>query len=182
MRPLILIAPLLASGCALFTGQPEGNWLLTLTETASVCDGVPADDLDEPTQGLGTTYRLNDGTFVLETGGVMLLGDASREGFNLSQRDETRLTDGTDCTLYSEGTNVTLRGSWGDDLMLQGNGSSEFWERAEACYGITNESVCTYEFRLEGILLNSTSQDHVVDGITGSSIFSGLGGGGGGYF
>lgn len=186
MRALILL-PLLTGGCALFTGQPEGNWLFTATELSAVCDGVAADDLQEPWQTLGTTYRLatdldEDGDYILQISGLNLQGTASRDGFNLSTRDETRLTDGEDCPSYSEGTMVTVRGTWGDDLTFQGTGSSETWKRADDCYGLTVDHVCDYEFRLQGVLLNSSARDHLTEGVSSSGVFAALGGGGGGYF
>ena len=52
--PLLMV---LFSGCAVLSGKPEGDWLLTIDQSASMCDGQAATDLDEPFHATGTTDR-----------------------------------------------------------------------------------------------------------------------------
>lgn len=159
MRNLPLMMVLL-SGCAALTGKPEGDWLLTIDQTASMCDGQADTDLDEPFQATGTTMQLQDGTFVFMVGGATLTGEATREGFTLTSVDKATYSDPT-CTSYEESTIVSFKGSFGEDLAMGGRLEVKTGETATDCYGQNTSSSCTTAYNIQGILLESTRQDHL---------------------
>lgn len=155
--PLLMV---LFSGCAVLSGKPEGDWLLTIDQSASMCDGQAATDLDEPFQATGTTMQLQDGTYVFMVGGVMLSGEATRESFDLTQVDKSTYSDPT-CTSYEESTIVSFKGSFGDDLAMGGRLEVKTSETATDCYGQNTTTSCTDAYNVQGILLESTRQDHL---------------------
>lgn len=164
--PLVLLC---VTGCAKLTGKPEGDWLLTITPRSEVCDGESEPDLAGASQSTGATWILRDGTYVFGLEGLVLKGEATREGFTLSYEQGTNYSD-PDCTSYVESTEATFTGSFGDDLAMGGSLEVRATEAATDCYGQNVESTCTYRYNIQGILLQSTRQDHL----------NATGGGGGG--
>ncbi|MCB9766178.1 MAG: hypothetical protein H6739_40760 [Alphaproteobacteria bacterium] len=182
MRAALLLS-LALPGCALFSsGQPEGNWLVTITQTSYVCDGEDIDIPTEPWQMIITSYRAADGAYVMNVDGVLLTGTGDGDGFNVSYRDTVRYSD-PECAEQTETGSLTLRGRWGDDTSFSGQAISEYNEAMSDCYGITDETGCTDTYEATGVLLSSTSKDHVVEGVGGRSLIGSLPGasGGGGY-
>lgn len=160
MRTQLLILTLLLPSCAQLTGKPEGNWLITIDQSSAMCNGEAATDLDEPYQATATTYVLQDGTFVFSLGSLMLTGEATREGFTLDLEQATNYTDPS-CVSYVESSSARFNGSFGDDMAMSGRLEVRNLEKATDCYNQNTEDSCTYAYSVSGILLQSTSQDHL---------------------
>lgn len=162
MRALPLFV-LVLNGCAALSGKPEGDWLLTIDQKSEVCNGEEATDLQEPMQSYGVTWQLRDGTYVFAVEGLLLKGEATREGFTLRSVRGTDYSD-PDCTSYAENSTTTFTGSFGEDLAMGGSLELKISESATDCYGQNVESSCTYRYNIAGILLQSTRQDHLNGG------------------
>ncbi|GEM_PF-3358753 len=176
---LAVVASLGLSGCTWFSAaHPEGRWLWLLTEIGYFCDSDDPDD--QPTytysssgfQTWGETYLTSQDTFVVNMNeyGLIMTGTSDKSGFAVSQGYEVAIQS-DDCPLQTSGYELTVEGTWGDDLFMDALLEIGYYDTYDDdCPNADREDRCVAQYDMEGTLMTGSDKDFAGHGNAPSNL------------